>query len=125
MKRVGLAVVFACGLSGCSAYYSSYEFYPRPLEFGHVLEGGDDRAASVLVSVVGVRKADKELGIPASIELRLRVDNESDEQARIDPGSLRLFAANLVQFPPPELPGGALVVEPHGSGVLTAYFPFP
>jgi hypothetical protein len=109
----------------CSAYDARYDFEPRPFELGHVLPGGADRAASVLVSVVGVRKRDPERQLPASVEIRLRVDSQSDDEVRLEPDALQLFAANLEAFPAPLVPDGALVVAGHGSGLLTAYFPFP
>jgi hypothetical protein len=112
-------------LAGCSAYDSRYEFGPRPLEFGHSLPGMPDRAASVLLSVVGVRKRDAEAQLPASVEIRMRVDNQSSGEVRLDPAGLRLYAANLVPFPAPIAPAGVLVVAGGESGELTAYFPFP
>jgi len=112
-------------LSACSAYMSGYDFEPRPLEFAHVLPGAEDRAASVLVTVVGVRKRDAEQSIPASVELRIRVDNNSDMEARLEPADVQLFAANLAAFPPPVLPEGSPTVPPHGSSTIALYFPFP
>jgi hypothetical protein len=112
-------------LYACSAYDSRYEFEPRPLEFAHALPGADDRAASALVTVVGVHKRDAEQRIPPSVEVRLRVDNNSDEEIRLDPVGVQLFAANLLQFPEPTSPDGPLAVAPHGSGTLTVFFPFP
>jgi hypothetical protein len=112
-------------IAGCSAYDSRYEFEPRPLEVGHLVAGREDRAASVLASVVGVHKRDVEQDIPSSVELRLRVDSATDDEIRLGPASVQLFAANLAAFPEPVVPGGELVVPPRGSGTLTAYFPFP
>ena len=89
------------------------------------MPGLDDRAASVLVSVVGVRKRDVEQDIPSSVELRLRVDSATENEIRLYPSSVQLFAANLAAFPEPVVPGGELVVPPRGSGTMTAYFPFP
>ena len=124
--RAVLAVACATALSaGCSAYDTRYEFEPRPLEYGHVLEGTADRAASTLVSVVGVRKRDADEGIVPSVELRLRVDNHTDQEVRLDPATLRLFAANLEPFPPPQGPAEPLVVAPRDTATLTVYFPFP
>jgi hypothetical protein len=124
IPRVALSIALA-GLAACSAYDSRYEFEPRPFEVGHALAGSDDRFASVLVSAVGVHKRDVEHGIPASVELKIRVDSSADEAIRLDPGKIQLFAANLEQFPEPVVPDGPLVVEPNGSGTVTAYFPFP
>jgi hypothetical protein len=122
--RFALVALPAC-VGACSAYDTRYEFEPRPLEVGHVVPDKEDRVASVLVSVIGVRKRDTEQGIPASVELRLRVDSATDDEIRVPPASVQLFAANLEKFPDPVIPGGELVVPARGSGTMTAYFPFP
>ena len=125
MKHFARLVFALPLLCGCSAYDTAYEFEPRPLEFAHVLPGAADRAASVLVTVVGVRKRDADQGIPASVELRLRVDSSTDPEITLDPSAVQLFAANLLEFPPPTSPEGPLAVPARGSGTLTVLFPFP
>jgi hypothetical protein len=122
---LALVAVALVGVCACSAYDSRYQFDPRPNEIGLTVPGVEDRVASVLVSVLGVHKRDTEHDIPASVELRLRIDSMSDEEIGLDPAGLRLFAANLEEFPRPVVPGGPLAVAPHDSGTMTAYFPFP
>ena len=127
LRQSGAALGILCSLavSACSAYDPRYEFQPRPVEVVQSVPGEQDRAASVLVSVVGVRRRDKEQQTPAAVEVRMRVDNETDREVTLDPASLHLYAANLIPFPQPAVPAGALVAPPHGSGDLAAFFPFP
>jgi hypothetical protein len=125
IATIGMLAVLAGAMIGCATYDRRYQYLPRPLDVPVAMAGRDDRAATVLVTVAGVRKPDVEAGIPASVEVRLRVENHSDADVALEPATFKLFTAGLEEFPPPVVPGGTLVVAPGETGSLVAYFPFP
>ncbi|HKA15923.1 MAG TPA: hypothetical protein VKH41_12960 [Myxococcota bacterium] len=70
--------------------------------------------------------ADRARSLPAGMEARIRVDDESDEQAFVDPGGIELIALDLTSFSRPVVsPADGLEVAPHQSGVVTARFAYP
>jgi hypothetical protein len=121
---VGLASVL---LAGCNEYDRRYKFGPKPIEVGHELPGEAQGAvASAMVSVVGLRKRDRQANRPAAMEVRLRVENHGDVEATVAPGALQLFAGNLEPFPEPLVDSdGPVTVRPGGNATITAFFPFP
>jgi hypothetical protein len=125
-RRVALAGVAAM-LCGCSVYNSRYVYAPRPVEVESVKPGADDaEPARTLVTVVGVRRDDEESQLPASVEVRLRVENTSPFPVAFDPGTLALFSAGLDRFPDPIVrPEGSVALEPAGSAIVEAFFPLP
>jgi hypothetical protein len=120
---IGAAVV----LGGCSVYNSRYVYEPRPIDVEAPRPGAEDaEPARTLVTIVGVRRADDKAQLPASVEVRLRVENTSPYPVEFDPGSLALFSAGLERFADPIVrPGTAVALEPADSAVVEAYFPFP
>ncbi|MHC4274733.1 MAG: hypothetical protein ACYSUR_13840 [Planctomycetota bacterium] len=120
---VGVAVM----LGGCSVYNSRYVYEPRPIDIESPRPGADDaQPARTLVTVVGVRREDAEAQLPASVEVRLRVENTSPFPVVFDPGSLALFSAGLERFADPIVrPEAPIALEPAGSAVVEAFFPFP
>ncbi len=114
-------------LSGCSVYSSRYTFDPRPVDVELAVPGApDSEPVRTLVSVVGVRRADAASQLPASVEVRLRVENTSSYPARFDPESLALFSGGLDRFPDPIVrPAEPLDLAPNEIAVVEAYFPFP
>ncbi len=120
---VAVAVVVA---GGCSVYDSSYVFDPGPIDVTADGPGADDEPIHVLVKVVGVRRPDKESQLPASVEVRLRLENTSRSPVTLEPASLVLFSGDLSRFPDPILrPATLLTVAPSESAIVEAYFPFP
>jgi hypothetical protein len=81
--------------------------------------------AHMLVSLRAV-KADEEHHLPAGLEARIRLDDESSGVARIEPGSLELLASDLGSFPAPSVdPPEGLTVQPGQHATLVARFPYP
>lgn len=100
---------------------------PRFMPSLSELEVHTDHApgAHMLVSLQAV-KADEKRDLPAGLEARLRLDNESSAVARIEPGSLELLATDLGSFPAPNVdPPDGLTVQPGGHATLVARFPYP
>jgi hypothetical protein len=81
---------------------------------------------AALASVIGVRKGDVRKGIPDSVEVRLRLDDNGSHRISFDPAPMVLTDGSLVTFPPPIVqPPDAVDMGPMQSAMLTAYFPFP
>jgi hypothetical protein len=70
--------------------------------------------------------ADRELKLPAAMEAHIRLDNETDHPARIDPHAIELIARDLTRFPPAIVaPDETVEVAPGQSAVVSARFPYP
>ena len=112
---------------GCSVYDHRYDYPPGPVDVVAVAPG-NAAAESIhtLVSMRGVRKADAKSDIPASVEVRFRVENTSGTGVSLVTKSLALFSADLIRFPDPiVVPLNAVEIPPGGSAVFEAFFPFP
>ena len=114
-------------LTGCSSYDRRYSFEPRPAEATLSAPGAPGTvAARALVSVVGVRYADPQAGLPTSVEVRVRVENVSGDVIRIDPATLQLVSADLQQFAAPIVePATPIEVALGAPELVHAWFPFP
>jgi hypothetical protein len=124
--RVLPLVLFSAALlAGCSPYYSVPFYRPRPLTTEITL-GGDDRAAPLRVfsTIVGLRRPDSKANLPASVEMRFLVENNSQQPARVDPTSFRLMDALLQTLDPPiSEPAGPIEIAPGQSTTIPVYFP--
>jgi hypothetical protein len=122
-----LAVAAAAVLGGCSAYDLRYSFDPKPVDVLAVKPGAPEtEPVRTLVSVVGIRRKDSKAQRPASVEVRLRLENTSPFTVRFDPASLLLFSAGLEQFPDPILSLPApTAISPAESVAVEALFPMP
>lgn len=112
---------------GCSPYEDDFEYAPRPA-LVEVRSTSPQRgpAVSALVSVIGIRREDRKLGVPESIEIRMRLENNGPETVVFDPRTLSLTNGRLVPFPPPIVrPPGPITLAPTQSVTLSAFFPLP
>lgn len=114
-------------LTGCSTYVDEYEYLPSPvLAEAPPLAPDQTPPASMMASVIGVRRDDPKSGIPASVEVRLRLENSDGKTVAFDPRTLDLINGALWKFPPPIVqPSGPVMVPPEQSVVVSAYFPLP
>jgi hypothetical protein len=125
------SVVSACSiivlLSGCSVYDNSYRYAPRPIEIKVAPpQNPDQTAAGVLISVIGVRHSDQESHLPASVELRFRVENQSAQDITFETNRLALFGGDLGAFEAPIVrPPELMPIEPGKTQYVRVYFPFP
>jgi hypothetical protein len=124
-----LILLFAA--AGCSVYDDYYQYAPGPV-LARVPPAATTQKSepplAALASVVGVRNADDKTKIPASVEVRLELNNDgTTEPVTLDPRTLDLRDAALARFAPPitEPPAQTITVAPGESTSLTAYFPFP
>jgi len=115
------ALLAALCAAGCASAPPPYD---PPL--AHVEVPIDaDAHIDELVSLRAV-SADRAHAQRAGMEARIRVDNETDRPARIDPREIELIARDLRAFAPPAVvPADAIEVAPGGSAVVTARFAYP
>ena len=131
MKRTlwVLSLLLLASVTGCSSYLDGFDYWPRPA----VVEVRSTAATQpqappmvVMASVIGVRVADKNLGIPQSVEIRMRLENNGIEVAVFNPNAMELVGGRLRPFPPPIIQGpGSITINPMQSASLTAFFPVP
>ncbi|MEE9211563.1 MAG: hypothetical protein V3U29_02815 [Phycisphaeraceae bacterium] len=127
-KALGTVLIGSLTVAaGCSAYHSGYYYAPKPADL-FVAAAADETpgTAHLLVSVIGVRRADKKAGEPASVEVRMRVVNTGERPVSLEPGSLELVSGDLERFDTPRVePAAGLSVAPGETGLVTALFDFP
>ena len=119
-------LLFASAI-GCSPYEDDFEYAPRP-SLVEVRATSPQRppVVTALVSVIGVRREDRNQAIPQSIEIRIRLENNGSDTVAFDPRTLNLTNSRLIPFPPPLVrPPGAITLGPTQSVTLTAFFPLP
>jgi hypothetical protein len=126
-----VAVLF-CGLLlmgvlGCSQYDDNYHFTPSPVTAQIPgTQPSDQPPVTTEVTIVGVRWDDPSNHVPPSIEIRMRMDNDSAENVTFDPMGIQLTTGQLVRFQPPIVrPPQPINIGPSQSAFLTGYFPFP
>jgi len=126
MKRLLQVCALLALASGCASTWYPHAFEPAPLEVAVGIEGEAAAQASVLLTVRGIRRADREAGTPVQVEVLLRLENLGETPALLDLGELSLetlsrevFGAPLVDPP---------VAEPLARGEqaqFAASFPLP
>lgn len=114
-------------VGGCSVYVDGYRYVPRP-GVAEVRAATTEPAGvpvTVLATVIGVRREDKKEGIPASVEVRLRVEASGGETVTFDPQTLELSTGTLMGFGRVMVrPAGAVSLGANQSAEFSAYFPF-
>jgi hypothetical protein len=125
---LGIAGLLLIG-GGCAEqpYYSGYTFNPQPAVV-QVFQRGDTKApvATVLVSIIGIRRADTDQHRPPSIDLRLRFENNGQVPLSFDPASLDLVTGTLFPFSRPMVsPPTPIDLAPGQRAEASASFPFP
>lgn len=122
-----LALLFLPLAGGCSPYFEDYHYVPRPA-FVELPPAPPQQTppASASISIIGVRRADSKEGIPESVQVRMRLDNNGPQPIVFDPQTMELTNGTLLRFPPPLLrPPQPINLAPMESAYLDAYFPFP
>ena len=116
-RRALLAALCSAGCAAPPPYEPALARVEVPVASGARLEE--------LVSLRAVR-ADRPDGLRAGMEARIRIDNETDRPARIDPREIELISHDLRSLAPPAVaPDGAIEVAPGASAVVTARFTYP
>jgi hypothetical protein len=132
VAMVRALAVLVCGLMlmgivGCSQYDDSYHFTPSPVTAQIPgTQPSDPPPVTADVTIVGVRWDDPQNHVPPSIEIRMRIDDDSPENVVFDPMGMQLSTGQLIRFPEPIVrPTQPITIGPSQSAYLTAYFPFP
>jgi hypothetical protein len=130
MVRVaGLILTVFCLMAvvGCSQYDDDYQYTPRPITADiPATQPQLGPPVSTMVTVIGVRYADEDNHIPASVEVRMRMDNNSPDPVYFDPMSMQMTNTQLVLLAAPIVrPPAPISIGPSQSAYLTAFFPFP
>jgi hypothetical protein len=131
VARWGCRMLVAAGLGvlpgGCSVYDARYAYGPNSVAVDAPVPGaGGTRPARTLVQVVGVRRSEKGSSLPASVAVRLKVENTSGSPVSFDPASLVLSGPGVQRFPAAVVrPDGVVDVAPAGTAEVEAFFPFP
>jgi hypothetical protein len=125
--RALLTVGVAAWLAGCSVYDTRYAYKPMTATVEAPVPGAGGTGPPVtLVQIVGVRRADERSQLPASVQVRLKVQNASATAVAFDPASLVLAGAGIDRFPDPVLrPAEVTALAPAESAEFEAYFPLP
>jgi len=118
------AAVCLLALASCSSYYD-HTFLPAPLEVQVGVDGDPESQARTLLRVVGIRKPDKQAGLPAQVEVRLRIDNLGGHPALLDGGSVSLVAADLRTIGSPAITPEPEPIPRNGSAVYDIVFRMP
>jgi hypothetical protein len=124
-RRLALLMCVGSSLGCARTYHWAYEYQPRPMAVSVVSPPASEaQPLHVLVTVIGVR-TDSAKEHPATVEVRLQLENATDEAAAIVPGSLELHSANLRPFDAPKLPEPRMLAAAPGQvAPFTVYFPF-
>jgi hypothetical protein len=118
--RLAVALLALTALGGCQAY-PHYVYQPRPATQSLEVDGQPVR---VLASVLGVREPGHDQ--QPYLDVRLRLDNDSDHEARLDPATLSAVSADLQRLDVLSTqPAEALIVAPGAVGLLQARFALP
>jgi hypothetical protein len=118
-RWMALAAVAAAGCAAPPLYEPTLSHVEIPVQ------AAPGEHVQLLVSLRAVA-ADRARHLPAGMEARVRVDNDSDREAILDPGALELVALDLTSFSAPGVsPPEGLDVAPGRSGVAVARFAYP
>lgn len=122
-----VCVVSLFSIVGCSQYDDDYQYAPRPaIADIPATQPQSPPPVSANATIIGVRYADEDNHIPASIEVRLEIDNNGPDAVVFDPMSMELRNSQLVRLGPPIVkPPTPVTLNPSQSALVSAYFPFP
>jgi hypothetical protein len=123
LARLLVALVLA-GLSACttSPWYP-LAFAPAPVEVAAAASTVPGSQARVLVSILGVARAEE--AEPDRVLVRVRLENLGTVAADVPGDELQLLSADLAPFGKARVVAPALHVDPGQDGTLDASFPFP
>ncbi len=98
MKILAFSLCLAATLlSGCASKYYDARFSPPTTEaIANGTQPGSQ--ARSVVSLVGVRRQDKETGAPPQVEFRMRVENLGSVSCTLEQHSLQLLSGALEPF---------------------------
>jgi hypothetical protein len=113
-------------LGGCATYVDGYNYMPRPA-VANIAPTPPQTVPPVtaFASVIGVHLPDSHQGIPLSVQVQLRIENNGPETVVFDPQSMQMLDGELLNFPPPLVwPAGSVTLAPQQAMAVSAMFPF-
>lgn len=127
---LGAIALAALGGAGCESgpYLSAYSYQPRPGIIEVRKHGAEQQAPPVtaMVSILGVRKADAEHHVPASIDVRFQFESNTNEPVSFDPSSVQLTNGMLRPLPRPYVtPPSPFQLSQGQQAEVSASFPLP
>ena len=111
--------------SGCNSTYYSHKFLPAPIEAPSAVEGDASSQARVLVTVIGIRRADSSAGEPVQVEARLQVENLGSTPALLEVQGLSLRDSALTEFDPARVSPEPAPIAQGESALYDVRFPLP
>lgn len=125
MTRYALLLLLVCA-SCKTSYEGRFRYAPTPHEVLIQPEDADVPVARLMVSMQGVRDPDRDGTRPLAMDVRLRIENESEAEVVLDLEALLLLDASLEAFGEPIVPPDAgEPVAPGTTHSLELLFPFP
>jgi hypothetical protein len=130
---LGATLLLLIFLGGCSEYVEDYYYAPRPAVAAIASTPPQQAAtqpvpppvAMTFASVIGIRREDRNQGIPASVQIRLRLENRAAQTVVFDPRTLELIDGALLAFPPPLVrPPQSISLAAMQSAIIDVFFPF-
>jgi len=120
------ALVLFTVAAGCSQYLGDFRYSPQQaLAEIPSTQPQQPPVVSVLAMVIGVHCENQNEGIPTSVEVRLRVQNNGPAPVVFQSPSLELTNGVDI-FPPPVVrPAQPIMLGPSDFAVVSAYFPIP
>ena len=120
-------------VGGCGPYVDGYHYLPHPAVAEIRTTAATQPSAQpqppplvAYASIVGVRRENRDLKIPLSVEVRLRLDNRGPQAVQFDPRSLDLTTSELLPFPRAlAQPPTPATLAPGQTLIVAANFPFP
>lgn len=123
LPKAGIVVLLLALGTGCSTTYERYTYNPRPASETLETPAMEEGTVTVFASVLGIRTS-KERG--SFVDIRMRVDNDSQHQVQLMKEDLKLYSADLSQFHVLYTePSQIAPVPPEESGVFNVGFGFP
>jgi hypothetical protein len=121
-----LASLLPLLLAGCAPYVDDFQFVPRPAVAQiPATQPSQPPPVEAWASVIGVRRADRHAGVPDSVEISLRVENDGAGTVLFDPRTMELSDGIMAQFPEPLIdPPQNWTLEPGQSAQVRVNFPF-
>ncbi len=123
-------VVAIASLTACSTdRYYPVRYGPAPMETPVASQGVPGSQVRALATVLGIAKEDKEAKSPAHVDVRIRLENLGNVDAKLLSQGLSLVSADLVAFGAGQLASpmsdGDVLIPASGSQTVDVMFPGP
>jgi hypothetical protein len=112
--------------AGCHSTYYAVQFVPATNEVPAIVPARDDAKARSLVSIRGVKRADKKSGAPEQVDIRMRIENLGQVPCTLEQHTLQLLSGDLEPFGAAQVNSSdPPVIAPGATSNFELYFPMP